>query len=189
MLDRRPLIKFLLDGRPKNLLAVSGLGSSTWDLTAAGEHAGNFRFIGAMGQAGPFALGLAMAQPKKRVVLFTGDGEILMGLGILATIANQAPSNLAVVILDNESYVETGSQPTATAGPTDLEAVARGCGIANTFTVKNESQVQDLKEMIVNGRELMFANVKIQAEALPLVFPHSFDGVTAINRFRENAVS
>ena len=117
MLHRRPLVKALLEDRPENLLAVSSLGSSTWDLTAAGEDARNFRFIGAMGQAGPFALGLAMAQPDKRVLLLPGDGELLMGLGALATIANQAPTNLAIVVLDNEAYVETGSQPTATAVP------------------------------------------------------------------------
>ena len=117
MIHRRPLVKALLEDRPENLLAVSSLGSATWDLTAAGEDARNFRFIGAMGQAGPFALGLAMAQPEKRVVLFTGDGELLMGLGVLATIANQAPKNLAIVVLDNEAYVETGSPADGHRGP------------------------------------------------------------------------
>ena len=96
--------------RSANSLAVSGLGSSTWDVTASGEDARNFRFIGAIGQAGAFALGLAMAQPEKRVVLFTGDGEMLMGLGVLATIANQAPSNLAILVLDiNLSQVMRGA--------------------------------------------------------------------------------
>ena len=189
MLDRRPLVKSLLENRPADLLAVSGLGSSTWDLTASGDDARNFCFIGAMGQAGPFALGLAMAQPDKRVVLFTGDGELLMGLGVLATIANQAPTNLAIAVLDNESYVETGNQPTATAGPTDLEAVARGCGIATTRTVTNDAQVDELREMLLRARGPVLANVKVKAQALPLVFPHSFDGVTAINRFREAATA
>ena len=187
MLYRRPLIKALLEDRPETLLAVSSLGSATWDLTAAGEDARNFRFIGAMGQAGPFALGLAMAQPDKRVVLFAGDGELLMGLGALATIANQAPSNLALVALDNESYVETGSQPSATAGPTDLEAVARGCGIATTCTVRSEDQIDALRDMVRNAPGPVFANVKVVAEALPLVFPNTFDGVTAMNRFRDAA--
>jgi len=189
MLSRRPLVRALLEKRPENLLAVSSLGSSTWDLTAAGEDARNFRFIGAMGQAGPFALGLAMAQPDKRVVLFAGDGELLMGLGILATIANQAPSNLAIVVLDNEAYVETGSQPTATAGPTDLEAVARGCGIATTCTVTKETEIDALRDMVRNTPGPVLANVKISAEALPLVFPNTFDGATAINQFREAATA
>ena len=140
MLKRRPLVKYLLEDRPDNLLAVSGLGSATWDLTAAGDDARNFCFIGAMGQAGPFALGLALSQPEKRVVLMTGDGELLMGLAVLATIANKAPSNLAILVMDNEAYVETGQQPTATAGPTDLEIIAKGAGIADTRTVTEVSE-------------------------------------------------
>jgi len=189
MLHRRPLVKKLLVDRPANVLAVSGLGSSTWDLTASGDDARNFCFIGAMGQAAPFALGLAMAQTDKRIVLFTGDGEMLMGLGSLATIASKSPKNLAIAVLDNESYVETGSQPTATASGTDLEMVARGCGIATTCTVTGDGEVDALKEMLFNTPGPAFANVKVDAEALPLVFPHSFDGVTAINRFRDAATS
>ena len=185
MLQRRLLVKALVENRPDNLLAVSSLGSSTWDLTAAGDDARNFCFIGAMGQAGPFALGLALAQPTKRVLLLSGDGELLMSLGVLATIANQAPTNLAIVVLDNESYVETGSQPTATAGPTNLEVVAQGCGFTTTCTTKEEHEIAQLKELVLNQSGPVFANVKIVAESLPLVFPHSFDGVTAMNRFRD----
>lgn len=187
MIKRRPMVKFLLEGRPDKLLAVSSLGTSTWDLTASGDDARNFCFIGAMGQAGPFALGLAMAQPDKRVVLFAGDGELLMGLGSLATIATHAPSNLAVVAMDNESYVETGSQPTATSKGTDLEVVARGCGFASSFTVSRESELEELREKLRSAPGPIFANVKIVCESLPLVFPHSFDGATAINRFRDAA--
>ena len=189
MLHRRPLVKRLLKNRPDNLLVVSGLGSSTWDVTSAGEDDRNFRFIGAMGQAGPFALGLALAQPEKRILLFTGDGELLMGLGVLATIANQSPSNLVIVALDNESYVETGSQPTATAGPTDLEAVARGCGIATTRTITKESEFNVLRDLIYDSSGPIFVNVKIVSEVLPLVFPESFDGVTAMNLFQDAATS
>lgn len=189
MLYRRPFVKAMLAGRPPHLLAVSGLGSSTWDLTAAGDDARNFCFIGAMGQAAPFALGLAMAQPERRVLLFTGDGEMLMGLGALATIANRAPANLAIAVLDNESYVETGSQPTATAGPTDLETVARGCGIATVCSITAESQADEAREMLHSAPGPVFVNVKVVAESLPLVFPHSFDGATAINRFREAATT
>lgn len=188
MLHRRPLVKALLQNRPANLLAVSSLGSSTWDLNAAGDDARNFGFIGAMGQAGPFALGLAMAQPKKRVVLFSGDGELLMSLGVLATIANQTPTNLAIVVLDNEAYVETGSQATATAGPTNLETVARGCGITTTRTITKENEIDSLRDLIYYAPGPVFANVKIIAEALPLAFPYSFDGVTTMNRFRDAAI-
>ena len=188
MIRRRPAVAYLLRDRPDHLLAVSGLGSSTWDVTHAGDDPRNFCFIGAMGQAAPFALGLAIAQPDKRVVLFTGDGELLMGLGALATIANRAPANLAVLVLDNGAYVETGGQATATAGVTDLEIVARGAGIRECCTVSEEAELDGLREQMLNAPGPFFASVKIEAEALPLAFPHSFDGVTAINRFRASVL-
>ena len=185
MIHRRPAVRYLVENRPDHLLVVTGLGSSTWDLAAAGDDPRNFCFIGAMGQAGPFALGLAMAQPTRRIALITGDGELLMGLGVLATIANRAPRNLAVLVMDNESYIETGGQPTATAGPTDLEVIARGAGFEMTCTVREESELEALRDMMLNAHGPFFANIKIVAEPLPLVFPHSFDGATAINRFRD----
>ncbi|MAP12203.1 MAG: aldehyde dehydrogenase [Gammaproteobacteria bacterium] len=189
MLKRRPLVKYLLSERPENLLAVSGLGSSTWDVTAAGDDARNFCFIGAMGQAAPFALGLAMARPEHRVVLITGDGELLMGIGTLATIAAQAPTNLAIAVMDNGAYVETGGQATATAGRTNIEQVAVGMGIENTCTVTADNELEQLRTDLMSAPGPFLANVKIDPEALPLAFPHSFDGVTAINRFRDAALS
>ena len=184
MMQRRTLVAALLENRPADMVVVSSLGNPTWDVASVGDNALNFNFIGAMGQAGPFALGLAMARPEKRIVLFAGDGELLMSLGVLATIANQAPANLAVVALDNESYVETGSQPSATAGPTDLEAVARACGFVHTRAVVDETPLDDIRVMVWEGEGPLFVNIKIVAEALPLVFPYSFDGAMAMNRFR-----
>ena len=184
MMQRRTVVAALLENRPADMVVVASLGNPTWDGASVGDHALNFNFIGAMGQAGPFALGLAMARPEKRIVLFVGDGELLMSLGVLATIANQAPANLAVVALDNESYVETGSQPSATAGPTDLEAVARACGFVNTCSVADETPLDDIRVMVWEGEGPLFVNIKIAAEALPLVFPYSFDGAMAMNRFR-----
>ena len=184
MMQRRTVVAALLENRPADMVVVSSLGNPTWDVASVGDHALNFNFIGAMGQAGPFALGLAMARPEKRIVLFAGDGELLMSLGVLATIANQAPANLAVVALDNESYVETGSQPSATAGPTDLEAVARACGFVHTRAVVDETPLDDIRVMVWEGEGPLFVNIKIVAEALPLVFPYSFDGAMAMNRFR-----
>ncbi len=184
MMQRRTVVAALLENRPTDMVVVSSLGNPTWDVASVGDHALNFNFIGAMGQAGPFALGLAMARPEKRIVLFAGDGELLMSLGVLATIANQAPANLAVVVLDNESYVETGSQPSATAGPTDLEAVARACGFVHTRAVVDETPLDDIRVMVWEGEGPLFVSIKIVAEALPLVFPYSFDGAMAMNRFR-----
>ena len=141
-----------------------------------------------MGQAAPFALGLALARPQKRVALFTGDGEILMGLGALATIANRAPENLAIAVLDNRVYQETGGQATATAGPTDLEAVARGCGFANTRTVRKADELVALRNAMFSEPGPILAVLQVVAESLPLIFPASFDGVTAVNRFRDAAL-
>lgn len=187
-LHRRPLVASILADRGDDLLVVSGLGSSTWDVSSVGNHANNFCFIGAMGQAAPFALGLSLAQPNKRVLLITGDGELLMSLGALATIAGVAPGNLALMVLDNQSYVETGNQPTATAGPTDLPAVASACGISASREFTAQDQLPALKAFVLEAHGPVFANVKIAAESLPLAFPYSFDGVSAMDRFRASAL-
>ena len=185
MLPRRTVVSRILASRSDDMLVVAGLGSSTWDVCAQGDHAGNFCFIGAMGQAAPFALGLALAQPHKPVLLITGDGDMLMALGSLATIANQAPENLAMVVLDNETYLETGGQATATAGPTRLESIAQGAGIARVRLVTGDAELSELPQWLFASPGPSFANVKVRCEDLPRTFPHSFDGVTAINRFRD----
>ncbi|HEX9431198.1 MAG TPA: thiamine pyrophosphate-dependent enzyme, partial [Burkholderiales bacterium] len=113
-LHRRDVVNELLRDR-KDLLVVAGLGSTTWDITAAGDSPLSFPTWGAMGQAAMIGLGMALAQPKRRVLVVTGDGEMLMGLGSLATIGVQQPANLTVVVIDNERYGETGMQRTHTA--------------------------------------------------------------------------
>src|SRR5690349_191546 len=124
MLHRRDVVRTLLRER-KDLLVVAGLGSTAWDITAAGDHDLSFPLWGAMGQAAMIGLGLALAQPKRRVLVITGDGEMLMGLGALATIGVQQPRNLTVVVIDNERYGETGMQRTHTAHGVDMAAAAR----------------------------------------------------------------
>jgi thiamine pyrophosphate-dependent acetolactate synthase large subunit-like protein len=108
-----------------------------------------------------------------------------MSLGILATIANQAPGNLTIVSLDNESYGETGGQPTATAGPTDLEAVAKACGFPQTCTVSSEKDLDAVGDQVWTVEGPAFINLKIVSGSSPLVFPYSFDGAAAMNRFRD----
>ena len=100
MIDRRPFVKKILKNRKDNLRVVSGIGTSTWDIMSAGDNKGNFGFIGAMGQSIPFALGLAKSQPDLRILLFTGDGDTLMSLGSMATVANHPVNNLTIVVLD-----------------------------------------------------------------------------------------
>lgn len=129
-LRRREVVKMLLDQRDSGMLIVAGLGAPTWDVTAAGDEPLNFPLWGAMGGAVSIGLGLAIAQPTRRILVITGDGEMLMGLGSLATVSIQSPSNLAILVLDNERYGETGMQATHTAGNVDLAAVARATGFS-----------------------------------------------------------
>src|SRR5262245_61481853 len=124
-LDRRQAVAALLEARG-DALVVSGLGSTTYDVHAAGDHPANFYLWGAMGGAAMIGLGLALAQPARRVLVITGDGEQLMGLGALATIGSAAkPANLGIAVIDNGSYAETGMQRSHTGYGADLCAVAR----------------------------------------------------------------
>src|ERR1700704_1435699 len=134
-LHRRDVVSQMLKDR-KTLLVVAGLGSTTWDITAAGDSPLNFPTWGAMGQAAMLGLGLALAQPRRRVLVVTGDGEMLMGLGALATIGVQKPANLSIVVIDNERYGETGMQATHTAHGVDLAAVAKGCRFKKSLVIK-----------------------------------------------------
>src|SRR5213080_2623103 len=126
-LPRRAAIAQILAER-QDTLVVTGLGSPTYDCAAVGDHPLNFYLWGAMGSAVTVGLGLALAQPKRRVLVVTGDGEMLMGLGALATVAVKKPDNLAIVVIDNEHYGETGMQCTHTSTAVELAGVALACG-------------------------------------------------------------
>jgi len=181
-LHRREVVKALLTSR-KNLLVVAGLGSTAWDITAAGDSSLSFPTWGAMGQAAMIGLGLAMAQPKRRVLVITGDGEMLMGLGSLATIGVQQPENLSVVVIDNERYGETGMQPTHTAHGVDLAAVAAACRFRMSREIRLPDDVERLRQLIHDGPGPLFAAIKVIEEKLPLVLP-PHDGVLLKDRFR-----
>jgi thiamine pyrophosphate-dependent acetolactate synthase large subunit-like protein len=181
--QRRPAVARLLAGR-RDLLVVSGLGAPTYDVAAAGDHERNFYLWGAMGSAALVGLGLALAQPKTPVLVVTGDGEMLMGLGGLATIALRNPGNLSIVVLDNGLYGETGGQGSHTSGPTDLPAVARGCGIADTLTVTSETELAALATRLHTiGNDTLFARIPIDPAPLPRILPPR-DGVYLKNRMR-----
>jgi len=181
-LHRRDVVKSLLKDRGE-LLVIAGLGSTAWDITAAGDADLSFPTWGAMGQAAMMGLGLALAQPKRRVLVITGDGEMLMGLGSLATIGVQQPANLTVAVIDNERYGETGMQATHTAHGVDLVAVAKGCGIADARLITAEQDVEPLREAVHNGKGPAFVQIKVLAEKVPLVLP-PHDGVLLRARFR-----
>ncbi|HXZ51997.1 MAG TPA: thiamine pyrophosphate-dependent enzyme [Burkholderiales bacterium] len=181
-LKRREVVAQLLEGRGE-LLVVAGLGSTAWDCTAAGDHPLTFPLWGAMGQAAMMGLGLALAQAKRRVLVITGDGEMLMGVGSLATIGVQRPANLSVVVIDNERYGETGMQATHTASGVDLAAIARACGFGNASTLTGAGEIAALRAAIHGAPGPNFATVKVVVEKLPIVLPPR-DGGLLKARFR-----
>ena len=142
-LNRREFVASLVAALLDDALVVSGLGSASYDLFAAGHRPGNFYLWGAMGGATPLALGLALAQPERPVVALTGDGEQLMGIGALGTIGAKRPANLTVVVLDNGHFGETGMQPSHTSLGTDLVTVAKGFGITDAFLAIDSGAVAD----------------------------------------------
>jgi len=180
-LHRRDVVAQLLKDRG-DLLAISGL-SAVFDITSAGDDALNFPMWGAMGGGAMMGLGLALAQPKRKTLVVTGDGEMLMGLGALATIAILRPKNLYVVVLDNEHYAETGMQESHTGHGVDLAGMAKAAGFKLARSVVDEAGVARLRRLIYQGDGPLFAQVKIVPERLPMVLPPR-DGSFIKNRFR-----
>jgi thiamine pyrophosphate-dependent acetolactate synthase large subunit-like protein len=182
-LDRREVVKRLTAGR-RDTVMISGLGAAAYDLAAAGDHARNFYLWGAMGGAAVMGLGLALAQPALPVLVVTGDGDMLMGMGSFATVALHNPRNLTIAILDNGSYAETGGQETHTAHGTDLAAVARGCGIADAHTLATLDEVDILALRAHAFSEgTTVAAIKIARGEPPRVLPPR-DGGFMMNRVR-----
>ena len=168
-LDRRELCRAVLQDRG-DMLVIAGLGAPAWDITAVGDRAENLPLWGGMGGAAMIGLGLALAQPKRKVLVITGDGEMLMGLGSLATIAVKRPANLSILVQDNEHYGETGMQETHTGHGVDLVAIARGAGFADTMLVTKADEVPALHAAI-HAPGLFFAVAKIEATPQKLVLP------------------
>jgi thiamine pyrophosphate-dependent acetolactate synthase large subunit-like protein len=181
-LHRRDVVESLLAKR-KDLLVIAGLGSTAWDITAAGDSPLSFPLWGAMGQAAMIGLGLALAQPRRRVLVITGDGEMLMGMGSLATIGVQQPKNLSIVVIDNGRYGETGMQATHTASGIDLAAAALACKFRSAETIFEKSGIEKLRRAIHGQPGPNFAAVKVVAEKLPLVLPPR-EGALLKARFR-----
>jgi thiamine pyrophosphate-dependent acetolactate synthase large subunit-like protein len=181
-LDRRGVVADLVAGVPDALI-VAGLGSPSYDLFAAGDRELNFYLWGAMGAAVPMGLGLALAQPERPVVVLTGDGEQLMGVGSLAAVGARRPANLSIVVLDNGHYGETGMQPSHTSLGTDLIALAAGFGIPHALRVSTRPEVTVLREHVLARSGPTFAQVLISPDEPPRTLPPR-DGVHLKNRFR-----
>ncbi len=188
MLERRAAVDRLLADRDENLLVVTGLGSPTYDVAAAGDHPGNFYLWGAMGLAVPVGLGLAVAQPHKRVLVVTGDGEMLMGMGSLATVGARRPHNLAVAVLDNEAFGETGGQQSHTGLGTDLAAVALASGFTGAAMVRADGELGSAIALLREAPGPVIAVIKISRQPVPRVLPER-DGHAIRQRFRAALLS
>ena len=183
LLERRNAVKLLLADR-QEALVITGLGSPTYDVFNAGDCDANFYLWGAMGGAALMRLGVALAKPDKSVVVVTGDGEQLMGLGGLVTIAAQSPKNLTIVVLDNGHYGETGMQLSHTGRGIRLESIADSMGFDEAVTIETEEQLRDYATTIaVPQNKLRIAVIRIAADKTKKALPPR-DGVFLKNRFR-----
>ncbi len=182
-LDRREVCRAILEDRG-DVLVIAGLGAPAWDITAVGDRPENLPLWGGMGGAAMIGLGLALAQPRRRVLVITGDGEMLMGTGSLVTIAVRKPANLSIVVQDNEHYGETGMQETATRYGVDLVGMAKAAGIPRTMLVTKPDEVRALRAAIHTAGGTLFAVAKVEAATLPMVLPPR-DAVYLQARFRE----
>ncbi|OJU91055.1 MAG: aldehyde dehydrogenase [Burkholderiales bacterium 66-5] len=180
--DRRAFVSQLIAAAP-DALVVAGLGSASYDVFAAGDRDRNYYLWGAMGGAASLGLGLALAQPDESVIVITGDGEQLMGIGSLASIAVKQPKNLTIVVLDNGHFGETGMQRSHSSLGADLVAVAKGFGIADSFSVNSTDACEDIAQGINARKQTTFVQVFIDANQPPRMLPPR-DGPYIKNRFR-----
>jgi thiamine pyrophosphate-dependent acetolactate synthase large subunit-like protein len=164
VMNRSALTRLLVSKLKAKEAVVAGIGNTNFDLWASGQRSENFYMLGSMGLATPIALGVAIAQPNRKVFALDGDGSILMQLGALGTVAAAAQKNLAIVIWDNGLYQITGSQPTLTSKGTDLVAVAKGAGIAQSFWAWDEAHFESLIDKTLSGDGPWFIVAKIDGE-------------------------
>jgi thiamine pyrophosphate-dependent acetolactate synthase large subunit-like protein len=184
-LNRREAVKALLADRGA-LLVVTGLGSSSYDVFDAGDHPGNFYLWGAMGGAAMVGLGLALAQPKRPVAVITGDGEQLMGIGSLLTIAAKKPGNLTIAVLDNGHFGETGMQVSHTGLGAQLDVIATGAGLRSVTDITDMNGIADFRRKLhsIDGGPRL-ARIRIASGHVERALPPR-DGVFLKNRFRDN---
>ena len=183
-LNRREVVSTLCSKRD-NLFIISGLGSPTYDLHAAGDNDKNFYLWGAMGGAAMMGLGLSLARPERSVLVITGDGEQLMGLGALATIAVQKPKNLTIAVLDNEHFGETGMQKSHTAYDVSLTDMAKAAGFQIALDVASMAEVIKVRDKVLANQNLTFLNIKINSKQVKRSLP-ILDGVEIKNRFKQS---
>lgn len=182
-MDRREAVPALI-GEHKDFLIVSGLAGTSRDMASlTGDATNLFTMAGAMGAASAMGLGLALAQPDRRVLVITGDGELLMNVGTLATIAVLNPSNLSIVCVDNGHYGETGYQKSHTSRGVDLERIAIGAGFKMTCTIESEDQLTDGTAMLRKTNGTCFVLLRVSIKEPPAV-KRLLEPAAARSRFR-----
>lgn len=181
--NRRAVVADILAARG-DALVLASLGNPTYDVAAAGDVPENFYVWGAMGGACMVALGVALAQPDKNVIVFVGDGEMLMGIGSLATIAVKRPENLKIVVLDNEHYGETGMQPAHSGRGVDIAGMALAAGFPSAERVNDEAGVAGCIDAICNRPGLQCVVIKVAISSDPSALP-ARDGPYLRSRFRD----
>lgn len=183
-LDRREVAKEFLNARG-DVLLVTGLGSATYD-AGTNDSKNTFYLWGGMGAAAMMGLGLALAQPSRQVVVMTGDGEMLMGMGAFATIGAKQPKNLNIVVIDNGHYSETGMQPTHVSKGVSLPGIAKACGFVECATIKTGEELTSTLPRIMSGLNGPgFFDIKVTTRRYPLSM-RMRDGAYIKDRFREN---
>ena len=183
-MDRRKLVAQLLVRRG-SLLVVTGIGSATYDVAACGDDPRNFYIWSGLGCTPMVGLGLAQARPDSRVAVITGDGDVLMALGSLATIGVKQPKNLSIVCLDNGHYSASGMQPSATAAGVDLADAAKACKL-KVETVSDLSRAGHLRALLHTRQGPIFIHARVDADDQKRVVP-SRDGIAIKHRFMQAA--
>jgi thiamine pyrophosphate-dependent acetolactate synthase large subunit-like protein len=161
IMNRSDLTSRLVAKLQNEEAVIGGIGNTNFDLWGAGHRPQNFYMLGSMGLAFPIALGVALAQPERRVFALEGDGSLLMQMGCLSTIAMLKPNNLTMVVMDNGVYQITGAQPTPAATTTDLVAVAIGCGLSNSAWAADEEDFERLVDQSLSASEPTLIGVRI----------------------------
>lgn len=182
-LYRRDVLAKVLEDRGDTLV-VPGLGTANYDLFAVSPSDDNAYMWNAMGLTVPTGLGLAIAQPERRVLVVTGDGEMMMGIGSLSVVAAQAPSNFSILVMDNEMFEETGAQTGLSAVRADIAKIAEGSGIAKTMTVRSDNELGGLPDFLLNETGPVLAVAKVGPSRDKPVYP-SMDGPGIVSTFRK----
>lgn len=182
-LDRRDVLAQVLEGRG-DALVVSGLGTTTYDLFAVSDVPENVYLWGAMGITVSVGLGLALAQPDRRVLVVTGDGDMMMGIGSLAVVAVRAPENLGILVMDNECFEETGGQTGLTASGVDIAGIAKAAGFRETMVAQRDEDAEALPEFLLGNQGPVLAVAKVKKAKDKPVYP-SMDGPALARGFRK----